>query len=80
MSEYQNYLNERYTACGMDDYWSDRANQIKAENYYDIGLKLFEMGDTEEAVKYYNKALSVSIYTEDDLPYYEEEPKAEDFI
>jgi len=56
---YSDYLNTNYSACGMDDHYADSRDQILAEEYYEIGFRLFELGDLNEANKYYQKSLEL---------------------
>lgn len=71
---YSDYLNTNYSACGMDDYLADSRDQVLAEEYYEIGFRLFRVGDEDEANKYYQKALKLGRnlgWDERDLPRYD---------
>lgn len=71
--DYQEYLDTNYSSDGMDDYYSDKSNMSIAENLYDIGQKLYNIGRIKEAEKYRLEALQKSsgIWDENDLPPYD---------
>ena len=70
---YSDYLDTNYSACGMEDYLADKRDQVLAEKYYDVGFTLFQVGDRDEAYKYYEKALKFGRRVgldDEDLPRY----------
>jgi hypothetical protein len=55
----------------LDDYQAGKEADAKAAKLYDQGAKLFKAGRTKEAEMLRRKAISISDYTDDDLPLYE---------
>lgn len=55
----------------LDDYQAGKEADAKAAKLYDQGAELFKAGRKKEAEMLRRKAISISDYTDDDLPLYE---------
>jgi hypothetical protein len=71
---YSDYLDTHYSSCGMEDHAADLSHQIICEEYYDIGLRLFKLGEFHESEVYYGRALKFGLllgWDEKELPTYD---------